>query len=67
MNPLFAPREVEYHLAGSGASMVVEMLGDVEAGAKVADIALVDGTDRSLLALLNDVEPDHRGAGARAR
>ncbi len=58
MNPLFKPREVEYYLADSGASMMVGMPGDAEAGALTADIPFVDGTDQSLLALLVNIEPD---------
>lgn len=55
MNPLFKPREVEYYLRDSTASLIVGLPGDAQTGAEAAGVAFLDV--RELPAVLADAEP----------
>ncbi|NNG38313.1 long-chain fatty acid--CoA ligase [Flexivirga sp. ID2601S] len=57
MNPLFKPREIEYYLSDSGASIMFGMAGDGEAGAQEAgvDFEVVDPANPA--ALVGDADP----------
>ena len=58
MNPLFRPREVEYYLTDSGASILFGMAGDAAAGAEHADVPFVEvPLPQGLRATVAEFEP----------